>query len=338
MTPPETDSAPVKAGFVKRFSPGVVLFLLAPVLAELLSGHQSPVEFFNPLSLILLSLPYGCGALICRELVVRWHKGRFSLLLLGMAYGMYEEGIVVRSIFNPDWGELGSLAEYSHIAGVTWTYAELLIHFHAIVSITAGVMLVEMLYPERSRQPWISNRVFAGCVIGILLWIPAGLWMTSYFPPVELYILAWVSIAALVGAARYVPANPLKPRVVTVPRPRWFWLLGALNMSAVFFLVFLTPQFNAPPFFVTAPLVVMVDGAVIWLVLHWSGNGAAWDDRHRLALIAGELSFFIYACFDHDIEKWEGLSIVGVMAIIALWQLKRRVGYRISQKGVRADG
>jgi len=338
MTPLRADSTAIKAGFVKRFSPGVMLFLLAPMLAELLSGHQSPVEFFNPLSLILLSLPYGCGALICRELVVRWHKGRLSLLLMGMAYGMYEEGIVVRSIFNPDWGELGSLAEYSHVEGVTWTYAELLIHFHAIVSITAGVMLVEMLYPERSHHPWISNRVFAGCVIGILLWIPAGLWMTSYFPPVELYILAWVSIVVLVGAARYVPAQPLQPRVVAVPRPRWFWLLGALNMSAIFFMVFLIPQYNAPPFFVTALLLVIVDGAVLWLVLRWSGNGAAWDDRHRLALIAGELSFFIYACFDQDIEKWEGLSIVGFIAIIALWQLKRRVAHRIPQKAVRADG
>ncbi len=310
-----------------RISPGIALFLLAPVLAELLSGHQSPLEFFNPLNLVILSLPYGCGALICRELVVRWRKGRFSLLLLGIAYSIYEEGIVVRSIFDPNWGELEQLAGYSHVAGITWTYAELLIHFHVIVSIAASVILLEILYPEQKHQSWISNKTLIGCFIGILLWIPAGFWMTSYVPPLPLYISAWIVVFALGLAARYAPAT-LPPRTVTVPRPRWFWLLGALNMSLFFFTVFLTAQEGIPPYFVTGLLLLVIDGVTLWLVLHWSGNGFCWDDRHRLALIAGELSFFIYACFDHDVETWEGLSIVGFAAIIALWELNRRVRAR----------
>lgn len=310
-----------------RIPPGLALFFLAPVLAELLSGHQPPLEFFNPLNLAILSLPYGCGALICRELVVRWRKGRFSLLLLGIAYGIYEEGIVVRSIFNPNWGELGQLARYTHTAGVTWTYAALLIHFHAIVSITASVILVEIMYPEQRRQSWISNKTLIGCFIALFLWIPAGLWMTSYVPPLLLYALAWVVIFALGWTAHHVPAQ-LPPRTVAVPRPRWFWFLGALNMSVFFFTVFLTPQYNYPPYFVTVVFLIGVDSAVLWVVLHWSGNGFCWDDRHRLAFIAGELSFFIYACFDHDIETWEGLSIVGCVAIIALWQLNRGVKAR----------
>lgn len=314
-----------------RISPGLLLFLLAPVLAELLSGHKSPLEFFNPLSLVILSLPYGCGALICRELVVRWRKGRFSLVLLGIAYGIYEEGVVVRSIFNPNWGELGQLAGYSHVAGVTWTYAELLIHFHVVVSIAASVMLVEIMYPEQRHQRWISDKTLIGCVIGLLLWIPAGVWMTSYFPPIHLYILAWLTIFALAGAARYIPAHPLPPRTVAVPRPRWFWLLGALNMTIFFFTVFLTAQHGTPPYFVTALLLLVLDGVTVLLVLRWSGNGVSWDDRHRLALIAGELSFFIYACFDHDIQKWEGLSIVGFLAGFALWYLNRCVKTRIQQ-------
>lgn len=326
---PKSTSDNPKTTVVKRIPPGLLLFLLAPILGELLSGHQPPLEFFNPLNLLILSLPYGCGALICRELVVRWHKGRFSLLLLGIAYSIYEEGIVVRSFFNPNWGELGNLAEYSHIAGVTWTYAELLIHFHVIVSITASVILAEMAYPQQRHQRWISDKTLIICFIGILLWIPAGFLMTSYVPPLKLYILSWLALFALIWAARHVPAQPLRPRTVAVPRPRRFWLVGFLNMSIFFFAVFLTPQYSIPPFFVTALLLLVLDGVALWLILHWSGNGFAWDDRHRLALIAGELSFFIYACFDHDIEKWEGLSIVGIIAIIALWQLGRCVTARI---------
>jgi 3-methyladenine DNA glycosylase AlkD len=69
---------------MKRLPPGLTLFLLAPVLAELLSGHQPPPEFVNPLSWAITSLPYGCAAVICRELVARWGKGwpPFPLTLL----------------------------------------------------------------------------------------------------------------------------------------------------------------------------------------------------------------------------------------------------------------
>jgi hypothetical protein len=313
----------------KRISPGLTLFVLAPILGELLSGHQPPLEFFNPLNLIILSLPYGCGALICRELVVRWKKGFISLLLLGAAYGMFEEGIVVRSLFNPDWGELGNLGTYSHVAGITWTYAELLIHFHVIVSITASVTLAEILYPEQRYKSWISNKKLMGCFMALLLWILAGFLMTSYMPSTGLYILTWLAIFGLVWTARHIPAH--SPCTVSVPGPWWFWLLGLMNMTIFFFTVFLTPQYGVPPYFVTALLLLVLDGGTLWLILRWSGNGLAWDDRHRLYLIAGALSFFIYACIDHDLEKWEGSSIVGILAIVALWQLKRRVSTRIQE-------
>jgi len=87
---------------IKRTPPWLTLLLLAPVLGELVSVHQTPLEFINPLNFIILSLPYGFGALICRELVVRWKKGWLSLLLLGVAYGVYEEAIVVYSVFDPN--------------------------------------------------------------------------------------------------------------------------------------------------------------------------------------------------------------------------------------------
>jgi hypothetical protein len=322
---------------MKRISPGLMLFLLAPILGELLSGHQPPLEFFNPLSLIILSLPYGCGALICREMVIRWNKGWFSLLLLGMAYGIYEEGIVVRSLFDPNWGELEHLAEYSHFAGVNWTWAELMIHFHTLISIVASVTLVEIMYPEQCHQSWIGNRTLIGCLIAILLWIPLGFLMTSYFPPMGWYVLSWLANFALIWTARHLPTQPFPPRRVVVPRPRRFWLLGFLNMSIFFLAVFLTAQNDIPPFFVAALLLLALDGVTLWLILRWSGNGFAWDDRHRLALIAGELSFFIYFCFDHDIEKWEGLSIVAIIAAIALWQLGRRVTTRIQLEAASVD-
>jgi hypothetical protein len=93
-------------------SPALVLFFLAPAIAELLLGSSPPSEFFNPVSLLLLSSLYGSGALVMRELKVRWKKGYVSLFLLGAAYGIVEEGLMVKSFFDPDWMDLGLLGVY----------------------------------------------------------------------------------------------------------------------------------------------------------------------------------------------------------------------------------
>jgi hypothetical protein len=313
---------------LKRIPPGLALLLLAPLLGELVSAHQPLLEFCNPLSFLILALPYGFGALICRELVARWGKGRLSLLLLGIAYGIYEEGIVVRSLFDPNWGELGALARYSYFAGVNWTWTAMLIHFHVLISIGASVMLVEILYPEKRHQRWLSNKALIGCFVGLLLWIPLGLWMTSYKPPPGWYSLCWAAIFALAWAAHRLPARPFRPIERAVLHPIFFFLLGLVNMTIFFFTVFLTPEYGAPPLVVTIVWLILLDGLTFWLVLRLSGNGYGWDDRHRLALVAGFLGFFIFFCFAQDFEELQGTSIVGFASVIALWRLGHHVARR----------
>ena len=59
---------------MRKLPPALVLFFLAPVIGELLSGSAPPIEFFNPFSLIILPALYGSGALLVRELTLRWKK------------------------------------------------------------------------------------------------------------------------------------------------------------------------------------------------------------------------------------------------------------------------
>jgi hypothetical protein len=75
-----------------KLSPSLVLFVLAPAIGELLSGSAPPLEFFNPIAFLLIASLYGSGAIVMRELKALWKKGFKSLLLLGAAYGILEEG------------------------------------------------------------------------------------------------------------------------------------------------------------------------------------------------------------------------------------------------------
>jgi hypothetical protein len=43
----------------RRLSPALVLFVLSPVIGELLSGSSPPAGFINPLGLLVMLVLYG---------------------------------------------------------------------------------------------------------------------------------------------------------------------------------------------------------------------------------------------------------------------------------------
>jgi hypothetical protein len=161
-----------------------MLFLLAPAIGELLSGSSPPSEFFTPIAFLLLSALYGSGAIVVRELRIRWKKGLGSMLLLGAAYGVLEEGLMVGSFFNPHWMDLGLLGVYGRWLGVNWVWAEMLIIFHSVYSITVSIMLVELTFPKRSNENWVSKKMFWAIVA--LLASVVALWGLYIFLPKRL--------------------------------------------------------------------------------------------------------------------------------------------------------
>lgn len=147
-----------------RIPPALVLFFLAPAIAELLSGSAPPIEFFNPVAFFLLVALYGSGAIIVRELKVRWNKGYVSMFILGAAYGIIEEGLMVKSFFDPNWMDLGILGSYGRWMDVNWVWAEWLTIYHAIFSMAIPVTLVELAYAEKRRERWVGNKAFMALI------------------------------------------------------------------------------------------------------------------------------------------------------------------------------
>ncbi len=277
----------------QKIPPALFLFVIAPVFGELFSGSSPLNEFISPVTFVTLALLYGCGAIIARELVVRWKKGWASLLLLGFAYGIYEEGLLVQSFFDPTWIDLGNLGVYGRVAGVNWVWAEHLTIFHALISIAASVAFVEGLYPERRAERWVTQRKWwvanwAGFIGIYLVWEA----MTTYDPGVW-KLLSWLAILGLVLLARVLPARLLPAVERNVPRPWRFGWAGFLGLFGQFFLIYQGSDNRAYPFPVVMLLIVAWDGLILWLILRWNGNGAAWDDRHRIVLVNGALSFFL---------------------------------------------
>src|SRR5690349_10616134 len=99
LYPTETYTPPKR---LRTWPALLTLFLLPGVTAEMLTGSTPVLVYLtNPFSLITNTLIYGSGAILIREVARRRGLGWTSILLMGAAYGVFEEGLVVNTWANP---------------------------------------------------------------------------------------------------------------------------------------------------------------------------------------------------------------------------------------------
>lgn len=316
-----------------RLQPSVTLFFIAPIFGELLSGSTPLNEFVNPITLIIMTMLYGSGAILIRERVIRWKKGWPSLLLLGFAYGIYEEGLMVRSFFDPNWVDLGAMATYGRVAGVNWLWAEHLTIYHALISIAASIAFVEALYPQRRADRWVMNKKWGGVLWALLLLsLPVGALLNPYDAPNGWILLTWLAIFALIGLARMLPSPSISPASGEKARPRRYFLIGLLGMFGQYFLIHLGAEQGAYPFPAAMAILVIYDLLILGMILRWNKRGAAWDDRHRLALIIGAMSFFLIIGPLTVGSQYPVMYFSNPIFLALLWLAYRKVNQRVKHE------
>lgn len=304
--------------------------MLSPAVAELLSGSAPPIEFFNPLGFVILASLYGSGAILARELTLRWRKGCLSLFLLGAAYGVIEEGLMVKSFFDPAWPDLGVLGVFGRWMEINWVWAEMLIVYHAVFSIVIPVLLVELAYPSQRRERWVGGRGLVGFAILLAGVVFLGYFaMTPYRPPLPQYFSAVTLAIFFIFLAWKVPSENRRQGSTNSRGPGSFFAAGLLGTTGFFIVFWVLP--NLLP-----PLGIMLLGG--FLVFGFARflkrlKLKGCNDLHQFALISGGLAFFIFLAPLQELDKtrtdnpW-GMGLVGLAFLVGLlllgWRIKQR--------------
>ena len=326
---------------MKKIWPPLVLFLLAPVIGELLSGSAPPSEFFEPLPFFVLAILYGGGAILVRELAVRWNHSWYAILLLGAAYGIVEEGLMVKSYFDPLWQDIGILGYYGRWAGINWIWGIELTIYHSIISITIPILLTELVFPSVRHERWVGRGVIT--VINVCFTanvIFGNIFLTEYQPGILQYLLAIAAIIALGFVAWRISRWKKKPSAMetSVKNPLLFWLVGFTAMIGFILIFWVLPEFIVLPLVVVILAILMLAG-YYWLVRRLSGNFVQWGDLQQLALAAGPLTFLMILAPILEInpnrtEDTTGMAIVGAVAFLMLmllfWKTVKRMGVNVN--------
>lgn len=256
---------------MRRNLPAVfALALLAPFLAEFLLGDQYLSDdrgIARQLAMFLaLGLWYGPAAVLIREVTRRTGRGWPTILLLGLAFGLVEEGLLTQSLFNPHYLGL-DLTSYGHVGwlGTGLPWAVFVLTLHVVWSIATPIALIEASWP--SREPWVGKIGFT-VTTGILLLGAAVIfgfsWSSSgYLAPVGQLVGALVlAVIAAVAAFR-------------LPRVRAPWppgpVLPAAALSTVTTSAFQLLHhygWQVFPAWPTVALSVLLIGGTVAVVLH----------------------------------------------------------------------
>ncbi|GAB3835429.1 hypothetical protein GCM10027610_033190 [Dactylosporangium cerinum] len=229
----------------------LLLVVLAPVVAEVTLGT---VPLRLAWAWLVFAPVYSAGALFVREVVRRAGGGYPNLLLMGVAYGLLEEGLALQSLTSP---HLYHAADWApRLFGVNTAYTELNLVYHAVFSITVPVALTELCFARHGTAAYLRRGgVIAAGVVTLLgaallrVAVPPGE-DPGYTMPLPAVLGIAAVIAVLVVLALRVRVRPARPAVP--PRPA---VLGALTaVSALVFLGAIWPFAGArQPCSPTAP-------------------------------------------------------------------------------------
>ncbi len=260
----------------------LLLAVLAPASAELTLGTVS----WRMAWLMLLYVPiYGAGAVFIREVVRRTGRGWPSLLLMGLVYGLVEEGLALQSLTSPHL--YGAAGWAPRILGVNTAYAELNLVYHAVFSIAVPVVLVELRFPAR---PYLGR---TGLIVsGSIALLGAALIRISV-PPAEDpgYALPVIAVVGLIGLIIALTVVALRlPRFAVPaappPRPLFVGLFAGAAVLAYLGLIWPFGGGRGSWAFLPMGLAALVGAGAAVVLARWS---AAWTPRHRLAAVTGAL-------------------------------------------------
>jgi hypothetical protein len=229
-----------KAVFALAFS--------TPFLTELVSGNTPLHAMRNPRVIALLLIAYSIPVIVIRETAVRRRLPNRSVFMLGLAYGILNEGSLAQSLMRIDRVPVDRFDSYVYVAGFNVAWACVIVPWHAMLAVVFPLALVSSWFPSVAHTPWLGKRAYSvasAVTIGAVSFLSFAREPRPQMLACLFAMGAFTSIGLSMGRREPLARGP---------NPRWFgpflfggvayvvFFLGAIVMAAV--------RVPAPVFFV----------------------------------------------------------------------------------------
>lgn len=246
--------------FLKRH-PLLFLLLLTPGIPEYLSSSSSLTLLLLTPILTLAGIPpiglllfianlglYGSGVILIREAMIRWHKGYGTVVLLGMAYAIVEEGFALSTLYDPNSPQVQNLGVYGHWIGINWVWTAGLLIFHSVYSIALPIFIFGLVFPQLRRTSLVSSKKIAACILALTFDTILLASYVKYNPGIGILLFSGLVIAGFTLLAKALPSDIFKSDLdKPTHSPRTYGLLGVALFPATLITGGIAAGTNIPP-------------------------------------------------------------------------------------------
>lgn len=183
-----------------------LLLAIPPLLMELMVGNQPGFVFFQPVILLILFVGYSLPVLAIRELAVRFNAGYAGIIVLGLAYGIINEGLGAKTLLMHSGLPNPAFDGYGFFLGINFAWLPYILIMHAIMSVTLPILFVHYFFPHLAGQRLIGNKALA--TLGIISYAALGGIFLGPYPitadPIYLAVFT-AAIILLFAVATFLP-------------------------------------------------------------------------------------------------------------------------------------
>ncbi|MEM4447134.1 MAG: hypothetical protein QW461_07575 [Candidatus Jordarchaeales archaeon] len=310
----------------------LLLVLLGVWNAEVVSMGTFFYEFAHPSNIFVTFMYYALHFLIIEDLYSRFKLTYRDLLLIGIIFGLLEEGVLTLTFYMPvtEWLKAG----YGRFFGINTVWATFLTFFHAVYTITLTFMIVDRFFP-RSFTPFLNKKTYVP-VIAYLLVLYSGnpLHVVSVVLPSQLHfnfkprlealliVASLIVILTLITVRRVRRTLNFKDEAAAHPSPPSRRLLVSdativLLMSALWWIPYMYSYEGFPELLALVyvlALATLFPSAFTWYVKRKGGL----SEKRIMVVTASIISFYVslsaYCYFlSHDY-----ISVVVVLITLIL--------------------
>lgn len=156
----------------------LMLIFITPFLTELISSNLPAHVFFRPNIFLFLIIVYGFVVLSIRELALKWNLGILGIFALGIAYGIYNEGICAKTLLMKVNVPVNTYDGYSFL-GLNIPWALFILTWHALHSVLFPILIVNYFLSNCRQVQWIGStarKIIFGIfsLLGVLMFFNVG--------------------------------------------------------------------------------------------------------------------------------------------------------------------
>jgi hypothetical protein len=139
----------------RKWKRNIAIMVLGAFNAESLSTSTPPYQWVlgAPLTILVTFMFYGLMLLVIEDLVSRYSLDYRKLFLIGLIYGILEEGFLALTNELPDQGFVG----FGRYYGLNVPWAILTSEIHAIYTVVLTFIIVDLIVPREKSGPVLSK-------------------------------------------------------------------------------------------------------------------------------------------------------------------------------------